>query len=408
MVASNTFGRQVVVPLTNKSGGSVAAGDFVYLSDGSNADSFTTGTTNGYTGGIGIAQETIANNGTGRVLVGGYAALVNVNASVTLGHFVKSYTVAKQATDAGTSRGSGTCGIFLTTSATPDAVIWQPDLGAGSGTTSNYPCQGRLTLTTATPVTTSDVTAATTVYFTPYLGNQIATYSGTAWALSTFTEKSAALTGLTASLPYDVFIVDGTLALELLAWTNATTRATALVLQDGIYVKSGATTRRYLGTVTMTGTTGQTEDSLLNRLVWNYYNRVDRKLKVTDTTDSWTSSATGFRSWNGSTANRVTVCVGVSENLVSLRFGALGKHSGGNGIGVGIGLDSTSANSADIFPGVNLTNIIGENRAEYIGYPGIGSHYLQLLEYDNGATTTFYGDVGFTFQQGGAVGVIPA
>lgn len=281
-------------------------------------------------------------------------------------------------------------------------------LSTSSATTSNFPCQGRLTLTTGTPITTSDVTAATTLYFTPYLGNQIATYSGSAWSLSTFTEKSITLATLTANLPYDCFIVDSTLALELVAWTNATTRATALVLQDGIYVKSGATTRRYLGTICITGTTGQCEDSLLNRLVWNYYNRVDRKIKVTDGTDTWTSSATGWRAWNGSNSNRVTLCVGVSEDNAQFRFGALGKQSAGNGINVGIGLDSTSANSADVLPGINLVNVIGTAVAEYIGYPGIGSHFLQLLEYDNGATTTFYGDVGFTFQQSGAVGTLKA
>jgi len=134
MVAANTFGRQNVVPLTNKSGGSVAAGDVVIV-DSSNNDAFTTTTTGSYTKGIGIAQETIANNATGRVLVGGYAALVNVNASVTRGNFAATHTVAKQATDAGSSRASGTFGIFLTGGTTPDAFIWQPDLGGGSGMT---------------------------------------------------------------------------------------------------------------------------------------------------------------------------------------------------------------------------------------------------------------------------------
>ena len=37
----------------------------------------------------------------------------------------------------------------------------------------------RLTLTTATPVTTSDVTGATTLYLTPYSHNCIGLYDGT-------------------------------------------------------------------------------------------------------------------------------------------------------------------------------------------------------------------------------------
>lgn len=51
-------------------------------------------------------------------------------------------------------------------------------------------CNGRLTLTTVTPVTTADVTAATQVYFTPYLGYTVACYGGVAWQNQTFTEVS--------------------------------------------------------------------------------------------------------------------------------------------------------------------------------------------------------------------------
>ena len=40
---------------------------------------------------------------------------------------------------------------------------------------------GRLTLTSGTPVTTNDVTAATTIYYTPYKGNAIQLYNGTNW-----------------------------------------------------------------------------------------------------------------------------------------------------------------------------------------------------------------------------------
>ena len=43
MVASNTYGRQVVVPLTNKSGGGVIAGDVVAYDSTTNL-SFTTTT----------------------------------------------------------------------------------------------------------------------------------------------------------------------------------------------------------------------------------------------------------------------------------------------------------------------------------------------------------------------------
>ncbi len=59
--------------------------------------------------------------------------------------------------------------------------------------------QGRLTLTTALPVTTADVTAATTLYFTPYKGDVIPLFDGTRWKLQTFTEKSIRVTDATST-----------------------------------------------------------------------------------------------------------------------------------------------------------------------------------------------------------------
>ena len=122
----------VYMSLTNKSGGSVAAGDVV-ISDGSNDGAFTTTTTGRYEGSVGIAQATIANNATGLVLVAGYAALVNVPASVTRGHYVETHTVAKQATGS-SSRRSGSFGQFLTGGTSPTAWLWgQTDQSASAG-----------------------------------------------------------------------------------------------------------------------------------------------------------------------------------------------------------------------------------------------------------------------------------
>lgn len=124
---ANIYGRQIILPLTNKSGGSVAAGDVV-INDTSNDAAFTTTTSASTTGPVWIAQEAIANNATGRVLIGGYAGLVNVNASVTRGHYGATHTVAKQAADAGTTRTAGTFCRFLTGGTTPTAYVYPTDL----------------------------------------------------------------------------------------------------------------------------------------------------------------------------------------------------------------------------------------------------------------------------------------
>jgi hypothetical protein len=128
---SNIFGRQVVVLLTNKSGGAVVAGDVVVI-DSANDTAFTTTTSAGATVPIGVAQESIANNAIGRVLISGYAALVNVNASVTRGHYGTTHTVAKQATDGGASRVAGTFCWFLTGGTTPTALIYPVDLAGAA------------------------------------------------------------------------------------------------------------------------------------------------------------------------------------------------------------------------------------------------------------------------------------
>jgi hypothetical protein len=138
---ANIFGRQVVVPLTNKSGGGVIAGDVVVV-DTANNGAFTTSTAGAHIGGVGIAQETIASNATGRVLIGGYAALVNVNASVTRGNFGKTHTVAKQAADAGSARTLGTFCQFLTGGTTPTAMVFPPDLTAGTLTDHTHAATG--------------------------------------------------------------------------------------------------------------------------------------------------------------------------------------------------------------------------------------------------------------------------
>jgi hypothetical protein len=124
---------------------------------------------------------------------------------------------------------------------------------AGGG--DKYPMEARLTLETGVAVSTTDQADKATLYLTPYKGCQIATYDGvSAWSVIELTaDLSLDISGYTASKPYDIWVYDngGTLTLDSTIWTNTTTRATALALQNGVYVKTGATTRRYIGTIYM-------------------------------------------------------------------------------------------------------------------------------------------------------------
>lgn len=252
----------------------------------------------------------------------------------------------------------------------------------------NNACQGRLTLETGVAISTSDQTAKTTIYFTPYLGNKIALYDGTRWKLYSFTEKSLALGTLTDAQNYDVFIYDnaGTLTLEALAWTNDTTRATALTTQDGVYVKTGATTRRYLGTFRTTSTT-TTEDSAAKRLVWNYYNRVARRLVKSDATDhNYVTAA--WRAWNNDTANRVGFVCGLAEDsiLVMVR-GSL--RTAGGAIYTSVIMDATNGDDFGIsIKGSADTEITAATMKQYV--PQIGYHFLQATEFSFEAGTNHF------------------
>jgi hypothetical protein len=269
------------------------------------------------------------------------------------------------------------------------------------------PADGRLTLTTATPVTTTDVTAASTLYYTPYVGNRIAIYNGTSWSPYTFTERSLALSGLTSGRPYDVFLYDnsGTLTLELTAWTNDTTRATALTYQDGVLVRSGATTRRYLGTIYTTGTT-TTEDSVSKRFVWNAYNRILRKLRRVETTSTWTYTTATWRQANAAAANQVEAVFGLAEDVAAVKVHMSAFNSGSIIASVGIGVDSTSTNSADICGGFATTN--GNEFTAFLDYiPTVGRHYFAWLEWSTASGTTTWSATQ-SVQSSGITGVVRA
>lgn len=285
----------------------------------------------------------------------------------------------------------GTSGHVLTSNGAGNAPTFQ---AAAGGTIDVGVCEGRLTLTSGTPVTTSDVTAATNVYWTPYKGKYVALYDGaSAWVMRAFVETTLALGTVTSGLPYDIFAYDnaGTLALEKLAWTNGTTRATALTLQDGVLVKTGATTRRYLGTIYTTSTT-TTEDSLLNRFVWNYYNRRPRHLLRRETTSTWTYTTATWRQANASASNQVALVIGVDDSLVSiLARGMAWSVSSGVVLGCGVGVDSTTTPSTSMVGGSGATTpgsvympLIGKGELSL----AVGYHYLALLEYSAASGTT--------------------
>lgn len=391
-------------------GEALTAGQAVYLSDGSGgkqagqwykADSANTYSST--TPVVGMVPSSIASGGSGSIRLSGSVTGLS---SLTVGGV---YYV-------------GTAGALTTTSPANSRTLGQADTTStfivdkipSTPPTNNTTCQGRLTLTTAVPVTTADVLAATTLRFAPYAGNQCALYNGTNWILFTFPELSIAVPATTSQM-YDVFLFDnaGTRTLELLAWTNDTTRATALVTQDGVLEKTGALTRRYVGSFRTTTVSGQTEDSFAKRYVWNYYNRMRRPMRVVEATDTWTYSTATWRQANAAAANQLDCVIGVAEVLLDIRVLAVGNNSsGGVTFYAGIGEDVTNAPAAgminDTGPSITGGNTVRVMKQAWLQkYPAVGRHFYAWLEYSEATiTTTWYGDNGGALSQSGIAGWI--
>lgn len=301
--------------------------------------------------------------------------------------------------------------------------------GGGGGSAFNSIADGRLTLTSGTPVTTSNVTGATTIYYSPYIGNVIFLYTSSAWTRYTFTEKSLALGTLTSGKNYDVFAYDvsGTVTLILgPAWTSDTSRGTGagtteLERKDGVWtnkvsITSGpaANAGRYLGTMRTTSTTA-TEDSDSKRFVWNAQHRVTRFLQCKDTTDSWTYTTATWREANGSSTvgtSRVDYVCGLSIDILNAQSTALAANGTQLAFAsTGVGIDASNANSAQLIPsGRAIANVLGTVQdiiptiAIYRGYPGIGYHSVRRLEISQATgSTNWYGDAGLTYVQTGMI-----
>lgn len=256
-------------------------------------------------------------------------------------------------------------------------------------------CQGRLTLTSNTPITTSEVSDATTVYFTPYGGNQISLFNGTRWQVVSFVETSVAVPATTVK-PFDIFGYNngGVFALETANWTNDTTRATALVKQDGIYVKSGTTTRRYLGTGRTESDTGEMHDNLMFRFLWNNCNRVPRRMWV----DYGSNVCHAYQSatWHSVEADatkRFQVVVGLAESTMQIQINQhFSADNSGDSGEVAVGQDSTSSPHANsigrLLSAASVADV--EGRTSFRIMPTVGFHYYQWLEKTNAAQSGLF------------------
>ncbi len=154
-------GRSNIVTLTNNSGGPLIAGD-VCIQDTSADENVTTTTSANSTNKVLIAAEAIASAASGRFYESGYCPFVNVNASVTRGHYLFTHTVAKQATGSA-SYAAGAFGRILKSGTSPSAIIYS----ATAQTSGSNATQIQGVNVSATTPTTNQVLKYDSSYWVP-------------------------------------------------------------------------------------------------------------------------------------------------------------------------------------------------------------------------------------------------
>ena len=260
--------------------------------------------------------------------------------------------------------------------------------------------RGRLTLTSGIPVLTANVIGAATLYFTPYLG------------CYDFSEVPFALGPLAANTNHDIFL-ENLSVLSATAWATATARATTLTRYQGYLSLTGDSAKRYVGSIRIGATKGQTDMILeggngtvvatpARLFVWNHYNRIFQRAKVSEA-GAWGYGPGGFRQMNNSANNQLEFIIGLSEDAVQAMGKVQAAITDTENINVSIGLDVVNAAAVDsqqnAFLFTGITGATLSMSSFYNGYPGIGYHFLAPIEaagagsglWYGGATQSFHG-----------------
>jgi hypothetical protein len=179
------------------------------------------------------------------------------------------------------------------------------------------------------------------------------------------------------------------------------------VRQDGVWCKSGALTRRHLGTLRTTSASttedsggGSTGGTGGKRFLWNRENAVLRMALVMTSTNYWAYPTSVWRIAEGAT---------FPNNCVQYVTGDAAMPVGAT-LHCTVGLASTSAEFATVGIGVDSTTVPSGRRqtgynqntgqmyaavgAAYAGYPGLGAHSLCWLENGSDGTCNFIGTLG--------------
>lgn len=322
-----------------------------------------------------------------------------------------------------------------TTTGTASTAVWTA-VNASSVTSAVSQPQGRLTLVTGLPVLGGDVVDAGSVYYTPYVGNLVPLYNGSAMIPTSFAELTLTLnaTPHVANAIYDVFVFSNSGVVTLAtgpAWTTATAGAGArgagagtseLSRIAGYWVNTVSATAKngansytiaanrgtYVGSIVINGTGaaqitchyfyGQSR----KWGVWNAYNRSRIFLQAGDATATWTYASATIRASNNDSANKCTVFAGLAEEPYDCRFlqrmgvvanNQIGEANNIIGYNVTNALSGTEGDVQFTNASAVIDSVRANSLAQYRAPPSLGINNVQACERTPTftATVTFYG-----------------
>ena len=303
--------------------------------------------------------------------------------------------------------------------------------------------QGYLTLASDTVniVPASDVTAATSVYYSPDTGNLCPVYNGTSFVANSFSQQTLSLVSAhTASNIFDVFafLNSGTFTIGTgPAWSTSTAGSGArgtgaattqlsrvgglLVNTVSMTTRNGSTTYTvsanqgtYLGSILIDGTNGQIScyrswGQSRKWGVWNAYNRRPIIMTAGDTTSSWSYTTNTVRASNNASGNSISTLIGLSEEEIYTTFkqqiGLISTagtaFSATDNIGIGFNTTTATSGRRGAF-GFNwnggsttISPMFSDAVAEYVAPPSLGANTITALEVSpsNSGTcnNTYYG-----------------
>jgi hypothetical protein len=283
--------------------------------------------------------------------------------------------------------------------------------------------QGRLTLTSNTPVMTADVNNAGTIYYTPFNGTVAPIYNGTSsWTQEIFSQLTLVLdsTHHTSGSVHDVFLFLNSGVLTIVAgpaWTSTTTRGTGATTtqiqqQNGLWVNTVSMTAYnnnvsytvpalqglYIGSfycnaaasVTMNFSPSPAAQGSAN--IFGLYNAYNRVRLFSEETTSATVGVAVANTWQQmGTTSTITFLDGLQQSALVASIEGDASIAASNNGRIGVNIDSTTATPTRVFAvfavaagGPTNVNFM---HARYSFFPVLGLHVLSAMSYGSSTNT---------------------